>query len=79
MNSKLLRTILLALAIGFFTMWILEFRRAGLFESYWLLLLSILSLLSFQFIRLKASLEQKKRNEDALHAVKPKSTKTVKK
>jgi len=79
MNSKLLRTILLALAIGFFTMWILEFRRAGMFESYWLLLMSILSLLSFQFIRLKASLEKKKKDEDALRTVNPKSNKTAKK
>ena len=63
MNPKLLRTILLALAIGFFTMWILEFRRAGMFESYWLLLLSIVCLLTFQFRRLKASLELKKEEE----------------
>ena len=70
---------MLALAIGFFTMWILEFRRAGMFESYWLLLLSILSLLSFQFIRLKASLEQKKKDEESLRSIKPKSNKTAKK
>jgi len=63
MNPKLLRTILLALAIGFFTMWVLEFRRAGMFESYWLLLLSIVCLLTFQFRRLKASLELKKEEE----------------
>ncbi|NIJ53266.1 hypothetical protein FHS68_002436 [Dyadobacter arcticus] len=55
MNSKLNRTVLLALALGFFAVWVLEFRRAGLFESYWLLLLSIVCLLFFQFIRLKAA------------------------
>jgi len=63
MNPKLLRTILLALAIGFFTMWVLEFRRAGMFESYWLLLLSIVCLLTFQFRRLKDSLKMKKEEE----------------
>jgi hypothetical protein len=41
MNPKLIKTILLALAAGFFFLWILEFRRAGMAESYWLLLLSI--------------------------------------
>lgn len=58
MNSKLTRTILLASAIGFFVLWVLEFRRAGLFESYWLLLVDLICLLSFQFIRLKASMQQ---------------------
>ncbi len=58
MNSKLTRTILLASAIGFFVLWLLEFRRAGLFESYWLLLVGLICLLSFQFIRLKASMQQ---------------------
>lgn len=30
-----------------------------MFESYWLLLLSIVCLLSFQFIRLKAAMQHK--------------------
>jgi hypothetical protein len=63
MNSKLTRTILLALTLGFFVVWFLEFRRAGLFESYWLLLLSIMSLLLFQFIRLKAAANLTKKDE----------------
>ncbi|TDE18459.1 hypothetical protein [Dyadobacter psychrotolerans] len=78
MNPKLLRTILLALAIGFFTMWVLEFRRAGMFESYWLLLLSIVCLLTFQFRRLKASLELKK-EEELRQQKKQKPVKLVKK
>ncbi|MCF0070459.1 hypothetical protein LZD49_08240 [Dyadobacter sp. CY261] len=55
MNSKLIRTIFLALAFGFLVLWVLEFRRAGLFESYWLLLLCIICFLLFQFTRLKAA------------------------
>ncbi|WP_138367540.1 hypothetical protein [Dyadobacter luticola] len=51
-----MRTILLALTLGFFAVWALEFRRAGLLESYWLLLVSIVCLLIFQFVRLKASM-----------------------
>lgn len=61
MNSKLTRTILIALALGFFVVWILEFRRAGLFESYWLLLLSVTCFLLFQFNRLKAATRAKER------------------
>jgi hypothetical protein len=57
MNSKLLRTILLAGGIGFFVLWVLEFRRAGLFESYWLLLVALICVLFFQFTRLKASMQ----------------------
>jgi len=55
MNSKLIRTIFLALAFGFLSLWVLEFRRAGLLESYWLLLLCVVCFLLFQFSRLKAA------------------------
>lgn len=79
MNPKLLKTILLSLAVGFFVMWILEFRRAGMFESYWLLLLSILCLLYFQFKRVKAALELKRKEEDNASLQKPNATKTLKK
>ena len=79
MNPKLLKTILLALSVGFFVMWILEFRRAGMFESYWLLLLSILCLLYFQFKRVKAALELRKKEEIDMAASKSKSSKTLKK
>jgi hypothetical protein len=79
MNSKLLRTILLALAVGFFVMWVLEFRRAGMFESYWLLLLSIVCLLSFQFIRLKTAMETKKAERTAVNSGKSRPSKTIKK
>jgi hypothetical protein len=59
MNSKLTRTILIALGVGTFLLWILELRRAGMLESYWLLLVSVLCLLSFQFMRLKAAMNAK--------------------
>ena len=78
MNPKLLKTVLLALSFGFFVMWVLEFRRAGMFESYWLLLLAIMCLLIFQFTRLKASLELKKKEEEAAIKTKTKPTKTIK-
>ncbi|GGB90165.1 hypothetical protein [Dyadobacter sediminis] len=79
MNSRLTRTILLALALGFFVVWVLEFRRTTLFESYWLLLLSIVCLLFFQFSRLKASLKAGKTENSVSNPVKSKSAKTVKK
>lgn len=64
MSPKLTRTILIAGCIGFLILWVLEFRRTTLFESYWLLLLSITFLLFFQFNRLKSSLTEKKRLEE---------------
>lgn len=63
MTPKLVKTILLALSMGFFIMWVLEFRRAGMFESYWLLLLAIVCLLTFQYTRLKAAMALKKKEE----------------
>ncbi|CAG5068415.1 hypothetical protein DYBT9623_01146 [Dyadobacter sp. CECT 9623] len=79
MNSKLSRTILLALALGFFVVWVLEFRRAGLFESYWLLLLSIVCVLFFQFSRLKAAAAAGKQAKPEVPATKPQPRKTAKK
>jgi CDP-diglyceride synthetase len=64
MSSKLTRTILIAGCIGFLIVWVLEFRRTTLFESYWLLLLSITCLLFFQFSRLKASLIARRKLEE---------------
>ena len=79
MNSKLTRTILIALALGFFVVWVLEFRRTTMFESYWLLLLAIMCLLMFQFSRLKASLLAKKEIEMNANRKKEKPVKTLKK
>ena len=55
---------MIAGCIGFLIVWVLEFRRTTLFESYWLLLISITFLLFFQFNRLKSSLTEKKRLEE---------------
>lgn len=79
MNSKLARTILLASAIGFFVLWVLEFRRAGLLESYWLLLVSLVCLLFFQFNRLKASMNVEKPIEKNTIAKKTPVAKRLKK
>ena len=79
MSPKLTRTILLAGTVGFLIVWVLEFRRTTLFDSYWLLLLSITCLLFFQFNRLKSSLEEKKKLEGEEKAKNAKATKTIKK
>ncbi|REA60732.1 hypothetical protein DSL64_14480 [Dyadobacter luteus] len=79
MNFKLVKTILLALSLGFFAVWVLEFRRAGMFESYWLLLLSVMCLLVFQFRRLKASMELKKKQTEEIENQKLSSSKPAKK
>ncbi|GGN01369.1 hypothetical protein GCM10010967_39720 [Dyadobacter beijingensis] len=71
MNSKLIRTIFLALAFGFLALWVLEFRRAGLFESYWLLLLCVICFLLFQFSRLKAASLAKQAAETGAASKKP--------
>jgi len=76
MNSKLIRTIFLALAFGFLTLWVLEFRRAGLLESYWLLLLCIVCFLLFQFNRLKAATLAKQVGEHEAVSKKSKSKST---
>ena len=76
MNPKLIRTIFTALALGFFVVWVLEFRRAGMLESYWLLLVSIVCFLLFQFNRLKAATAAKKNEETPIIA--PKKGKPVK-
>lgn len=77
MNSKLIRTIFLALAFGFLALWALEFRRAGLLESYWLLLLCIVCFLLFQFSRLKAATLAKQAREQEAVSKKSKSTSAV--
>ena len=53
MNPKLIKTLLIAGAIGFFIMWLLEFQRTDMMNSYWLILLCITCLLSFQYYRIK--------------------------
>jgi hypothetical protein len=77
MNSKLIRTIFLALAFGFLALWVLEFRRAGLLESYWLLLLCIVCFLLFQFSRLKAATLAKQSGEQEAVSKKSKSASAV--
>ena len=55
MNPKLIKTLLLAVALGFFTMWVLEIMRTDLSSSYWLLMLSLTFLLLHQYYRLRTS------------------------
>ncbi len=53
MNPTLIKTLLIAGAIGFFILWLLEYQRAGIADSYWLILLCISCLLGFQYYRIR--------------------------
>lgn len=55
MTPKLIKTILLAIALGFFMLWILEIFRTDLSNSYWLLMLSLTFLLVHQYYRLRTT------------------------
>ena len=48
---KLSETILIALAVGSLLLWILEIRRTSFAESYWILMVCLAFLFSFQFVR----------------------------
>ncbi|WP_040006649.1 hypothetical protein [Fibrisoma limi] len=48
---KLSETILIALALGSLLLWILEVRRTSFAESYWILMVCLAFLFSFQFVR----------------------------
>lgn len=53
MNPKLIKTLLLAAAIGCFLLWILEYYRTDLSSSYWLLMLGMTILLGRQYFDAK--------------------------
>lgn len=53
MRSKGFKTILLFLALGFLIIWILEFRRTSLADSYWLLLVVLTFVFWYQLLNLK--------------------------
>lgn len=55
MSPKLIKTLLLATALGFFMLWIMEIFRTDLSNSYWLLMLSLMFLLVFQYYRLRTT------------------------
>lgn len=55
MNPKLIKTLLLATALGLFMLWILEIFRTDLSNSYWLLMLSLTFLLAYQYYRLRTA------------------------
>ncbi len=48
---KLSEILLLAAAAGFLTIWIAEFQRTSFAESYWLLMLCLAFLLTFQYVK----------------------------
>lgn len=49
MSTGFIKTVLISLTLGFFLVWILELNRTDLKSSYWLLLLSVTCLLTFQY------------------------------
>lgn len=51
MKLKLSEILLLAAAAGFIIIWIAEYQRTSLAESYWLLMLSLTLLLAFQYFK----------------------------
>lgn len=78
MNAKLLKSLLLAAALGLLILWIMEFWRVGFGDSYWLLLLSLCCVLIHQYIRLRA-LPDKTRPVSPTPRQPAKSTKSKKK
>lgn len=50
---KIIDTILLSAGIGSLGLWLLEYRRIGFFDSYWLLLVSLALLFGYQYVRQK--------------------------
>lgn len=53
MNAKLIKTLLLAAALGCFLLWVLEYYRTDLSNSYWLLMMGLTILLGRQYFSLK--------------------------
>jgi len=72
MNPTLIKTLLLAAALGFFVMWVLELIRTDLSHSYWLLMLSLTCLLSHQYYRLRTLPQSKPTSQKTQKASKPK-------
>lgn len=56
---KLREIILLAVAAGFLVIWIAEFQRTTFGDSYWLLMLFLIFLLAFRYVRIKRTGQEK--------------------
>lgn len=74
------KNLLLFLSLGFLIIWIMEFRRTSLADSYWLLLLLLVCLLWYQLLNLKGrtageSRQQESREESGVKTGKPSSKK----
>ncbi|WP_373515498.1 hypothetical protein [Persicitalea sp.] len=61
MSPKLIKSLLLAAALGCFLLWIMEVLRTDLGNSYWLLMLSLTLLLAHQYYRLRTQPEAPKK------------------
>ncbi|WP_428665113.1 hypothetical protein [Runella sp.] len=51
MKTPLVESLVGWATLGFFILWVMEFRRTEFQESYWLLMLSLSCLLGFQYLR----------------------------
>lgn len=54
MQIKGRKAILLFLALGFLIIWVLEYRRTTMAESYWILLITLLFVFWYQFLNISA-------------------------
>ncbi|WP_394366280.1 hypothetical protein [Spirosoma terrae] len=53
MKLKLSEILLLSAGVGFLVLWIAEYQRTSFAESYWLLMLCLGCLLTFQYVKNK--------------------------
>ncbi len=56
---KLREIILLAVAAGFLVIWVAEFQRTTFGDSYWLLMLFLIFLLAFRYVRIRRTGQEK--------------------
>lgn len=72
MSTGFIKTILISFTLGFFLVWILEVNRTDIKSSYWLLLLSITCLLTYQYyFRVKGVTEATEKKVTATSKAKP--------
>ncbi|WP_162794109.1 hypothetical protein [Runella rosea] len=74
MKTPLVESLVGWATLGFFILWIMEFRRTQFQESYWLLMLSLSCLLGFQYLRYRRGAVPLLDKYDPKKEVKPKPT-----
>jgi hypothetical protein len=74
MKTPLVESLVGWATLGFFILWVMEFRRTQFQESYWLLMLSLSCLLGFQYLRYRRGAVPLLDKYDPKKEVKPKAT-----